>query len=56
MKKLLIAGLVLVFSLTACKDKRLSDNGMPWHDGSFAQAQDVADSGQEIMMFFKTEW
>ncbi|MBS1271455.1 MAG: hypothetical protein MAGBODY4_00586 [Candidatus Marinimicrobia bacterium] len=56
MKKFMIAGLVLVFGLSACQDKRLSDNEMPWHDGDFAQAQEVAESGQEIMLFFKTEW
>jgi|GEM_PF-1876243 len=58
MKKIIIAGLVLIFGLSACQDKRLSDasNEMPWHDGTFAEAREVADSNQEIMLFFKTEW
>ncbi|MCF7805274.1 MAG: hypothetical protein K9N46_09930 [Candidatus Marinimicrobia bacterium] len=55
MKKLLFLPVVLALIFMGCKDKRLSENEMPWYDGTFAEAQENAGS-QQIMIFFKTEW
>ncbi len=54
MKKVLFIILSAAFLVTACQDKRLSE--MPWHEGNFAAAQNAVEQGDQIMMFFETEW
>lgn len=54
MKKIVLIAISALFLITACKDKRLSE--MPWHQENFAAAQQAVEQGDQIMMFFETEW
>jgi len=53
--RLILPVLLLGIVLIGCRDKRLSTTEMPWHEGTFSQAQEQAGN-KDLMVFFETEW